>query len=233
EIVREEILIESSSSLKPEHYSVPNISGASAVNAINTSGTYAILDGKDYYFQVFNVNGNGGSIVYRFVGDEGTYGVGATQVIGSNLLTLEELGIVTSSTTNITIKESIPLFIPAGSSKSAVINALPTFTVTQNDLYIFNVIESITSPTTSNVSLQSASYFLKRGKGTYGVGNPTAPIREADFKLNYKEKITPTLSPKEVVYYNFDKSAEEDIVDAINASETAVVVDDTYTTVVE
>ena len=233
EIYREEIEIASSTSQNPECYPIPNVAGNGAANAINLSGTYAITDGKDTYFQVFNVNGNGGSIVYRFIGGAGTYGVGATQVIASNLLTLEELGIQTSSTTNIRILESIPLFIPPGSSKSAVINALPTFTVTQNDLYIFNVVESITSSTSANVYLQAASYFLKRGKGIYGVGNPTAPLSESDFKLNYKEKSVATGSPKEVVYYNFDKSEQEDIVDAINDSETAVVVDDTYTTVVE
>lgn len=233
EIYREEIEIASSTSQNPECYPIPNVAGNGAANAINLSGTYAITEGKDTYFQVFNVNGNGGSIVYRFIGDAGTYGVGATQVTPSNLLTLEEIGIQPTTTTNIRILESIPLFIPAGSNKSAVINALPTFAVTQNDLYIFNVVESITSSTSTNVFLQAASYFLKRGKGIYGVGNPTAPLSESDFKLNYKEKSVATGSPKEVVYYNFDKSEQEDIVDAINDSETAVVVDDTYTTVVE
>jgi hypothetical protein len=233
EMRRDEIEIASTTSENPVLYTVSNTNGQSAVNAINTSGTYAILDGKDAYFQVFNVGGLGGSIIYRFVGEEGSYGVGATQVVSGNLITIEELGIATASTTNISIKESIPLFVPAGSTKAAVINALPTFTVSQNELYIFNVVETITSTTSANVFLQTASYFLKRGKGVYGTGNPTAPLTESDFKLNFKESSSNTNSPKPVDYYNFDKSGEDDIVAAINASPTPVVKNNDNTTVVE
>lgn len=229
-ITKEEVDLPAPGGVEPQVYFIPNVAGDTALIAINTSGTYAVIDGQDVYFNISNVNGAGGYIIYRFIGDAGTYGVSATQVIGSNLLTLEEMGLQSTATTNIRFLQTVPLYVSPSTTKAAVVNALPSFTVTKNDIYVFNFIEVITS---ENIYLQKGSYFLMRGKGVYGVGSSSLPIQDSEFLLNFKEKSNATSSPKEVVYYNFDKSAEEDIVDAINASETAVVINDAFTNVVE
>lgn len=233
-IDKEEISLQGSTSLAPVAYYITNTAGQAAAAAINAAGTYAVIDGKDVYFQVSNDNGTGRVVLYRFIGSAGTYGIGGTQVVSGNLLSSEAIGIQTSGTTNIRFIESPPIYIPTGSSKSEVVNALPTFTVTQNEAYIFNFRQTYYGPgATPTAYILSSSYFLKRGKGIYGVGTGVPPLTESDFKLNFKESSQSTLGTLPVTYVILDGSDEADVVDAINASETAIVKDDDNSLIIE
>jgi hypothetical protein len=232
EIERVIATVASSTDQDPIIFTIPNATGLDKLNAINAGGTYVISSGKDVYFNVANVDGLGKNIIYRFVGVAGTYGVGGLQVLEADLITWHDSNTTSSATTNIKIVDVLPMSLGAGQTKSGLINAMTPFTVSQNELYIFNFRTALVIGGRSYIF--ASSWFLKRGKGTYGATiNDTNVLRDSDLKLNFKEIVAASETTDDLVYYNLDAIDENNIVDAINVSPTAIVIDGVNFNVIE
>lgn len=232
------ILIEEKSTRLPSrngfppivHY-LPNTTIKPLLQALNTGGTFIIDSNTPTYFNVNNINGYNSGNIYVFVGASGTYGLGATQFISSDLLTLEEAGLSSSPTSSIKIVESIPIFIPLNSSIPQIVNSLSPFYVSENELLIFNFRKAIQNTNYSSY-IEKSSYFFKRGKGSYNAHIEHVPFTDNDFKLNYKEPNNHVSDLPNIRYYYFN-TANTNIVDAVNSSKDPIVKSDATETLIE
>lgn len=223
EIFQSSITIPSTSDQLPVPYLIQNPDGLSALQAINTLGIYLVEAGKDVYFTITNVDGEGKEIVYRFVGATGVYGIGNTQVIATDLLTLGEMGIGSSNNIKV-VKVNSNKAIGPSQTKASIVMALPTFTITENDLYVFGFREPVI--VNGNQEILASSWLFKKGKGIYGVGSPLGILTDDDFELNFKEVLAsfPIGNPVEYTNLDFYGNAGVDVITAINTSTDPIMI---------
>lgn len=228
----------------PEVYTLYNIAGNTYLNAINNSSAqYVISSNADVYFVIHNVSGENGKKTYRFVGANGTYGQGATQVQASDLLKIEENQLTQSA--NIRIRQTPVMGINDYQEKSFKINIRPSFEILDNEIWLANFKEfrilnyankSGTLPPISQTEIWESSYFITKGKGIYGYGG--TPLNEDDLILNNEKLVSqpdipvPDLDDTDVAIIPAPSGGYTNPVDDINNSETTIKKEESTTTIV-
>lgn len=172
----------------PLVFNIPNQANNNLLIAINLAETYVIPSNQDTFFVVNNAPDINGRSIYRFVGASGTYGENGSPIQLSDLLLIEDDSSQIIDN-NIKVIEKAPITIQIGENKITKLNNAPFFRVRDNEVHIINFREFKVER--GERVLYESSYFLKKGKGNYGLAGleSTTTLTERDLKINFEKLV--------------------------------------------
>lgn len=216
---------------------------ANTLNASQLSGGYAITNNRDYYFELrgFASTSNGGNYkLYRFVGDEGTYGdEGVDQAVAGDFILVESS--TGSVDKGITVRNIvIPAIIGEGAINNiadAVNNSFRgLISVGPKEAVYFDVTrKEIGSKLVAGSNVPTYKFYSQKYRWTRGkADNINSSSTVSDYYLISEKAVTSTVSatntdtnPNIVALTATDPDAPQT---ALNAYGSAVVTDSTKDT---